>query len=77
MQILNWQDSNFIDSLELVLSKSHETDLAISLTVANIIQQVVNEKNKGLIKLIKKFDNINLAIDDLAVSEDEITFACE
>ena len=60
-----------------MLSKSKHQDLELTEAVKDIINQVIKTKNKGLIKLTKQFDNVNLKPKDLLFSRDEINQASD
>ena len=77
MQVLNWQDTNYISRIDQILTKSRVQDLDISEAVTAIINEVVKNKNKGLIKFTSKFDKINLKPDSFLFSENEIDKAID
>ena len=77
MQILNWQDTNYINRIDQILTMSRVQNLAISEAVAAIINEVVKSKDKGLIKFTSKFDKINMKPDSFLFSENEINEAID
>ena len=77
MQILNWKDTNFSSRLDQILTKSRAQDLEITAAVAGIINEVVKSKNKGLINLTRKFDNINMKPESFLFSQNEINDAID
>ena len=71
-RILRTKDKNFKTDFDNLLFQSRGDEKDISQSVANIIKDVINQKNQAVIDFTTQFDNITLSPNELEYSENEI-----
>ena len=72
---LNAAQGDFADAFEAMLAECRETSVDVRDDVAAIIGQVRAEGDAGLIALTAKYDRLELSVDTLRVSAEEIATA--
>ena len=70
VSIINLLDIDFKSKLNLLLNKEEQFDKQITKTVSIIIKEICKFGDKALIKMVKKFDGINVSqVDDLKIDK--------
>ncbi len=72
---LDIQDQDFEVAFQDLMSLKRETSVDVNATVAQIIQDVRDNGDASVLSLTKKFDKLDLAVDQLAFSPAEIAAA--
>lgn len=78
MQVINFKDNNFNESIDNMLNHIYSDDESIEQTVKDTLKDIKQNKSKALLSYIEKFDNWSPKnFSDIKVSKEEIKQAYE